>query len=219
MTIYDLKLYGACLPRLAGEYKVALVENMEVLYGKVPRDGQFVFEVTVLKEYGSKQDVLQLQFKDGHKEYMTLYEPAMYLESGEWRQAKSRNVAESFLEKYEELKEMKMIGQNPNIFDLNFYGLQEEIGFGIKRVEVFLSRVKRDVCLKHNSLSFKAVVVKEYKNKKFVIRAVTSEGEICHVPLFDANIYYDEERKKWDYCHESPIPAKILKCYVEHLNG
>lgn len=219
MTIYDLKLYGVYSPRLAGEYKVTLVKNREEAYEKFPRDGTCVFEVTALKQYGSKQDVLQLQFVDGSTEYVTLYEPAMYLDKGEWKPAKERNVAERFLSKYQELQETETIGQNRSIFDLTFYGLQEEIGCGIKKVKVFLSRVRRDRCLVARSLLFTATIMKEYKTKKYVVKAVTSEGEICYIPLFDANIYYDEERRKWERCpNKSAIPREILKCYVKYLN-
>lgn len=219
MTIYDLKLYGVYLPQLAGRYKVVWKKEMDASYVKCIRDGMFAFEATVLKQYGSKQDVLQLQFRDGHTEYVTLHEPAMYLDDGEWKEAKERNVAEMFLEKYEELKEMECIGENMSIFDLTFYGLQDEMGCGIKKVEVFLSRAKRDNALSANSLLFTATVLKAYKAKNYVVKAVTSGGAICYIPLFDDNMYYDGEKKKWEYCpNKIVIPKEILKCYVKYLN-
>jgi hypothetical protein len=79
--------------------------------------------------------------------------------------------------------------------------------------------VTRDSCLTKNSVIFTATVLKEYKGNKYVIKLVADSGETCYIPLFNAHMYYDEEKMKWDYCNESPIPGKILKCYVEHLNG
>ena len=220
MTIYDLKLYGVRSLRLAGGDEVTLSQEVLTTYGKTSREFMFVFEVTVLKQYGSKQDVLQLQFADGHTEYVTLYEPSMYLdEDGEWKLAKDRKVAEKFLAKYEELKEIEAIGKNPSIFDLTFYGLQDEMGCGIKKVEVFLSRSRRENALGTNSLLFTATMLKAYKAKNYVVKAVTSGGAICYIPLFDDNMYYDGEKKKWEYCpNKIVIPKEILKCYVKYLN-
>ena len=82
MTIYDLKLYGAYFPRLAGVAKVTLADRPGGVLEKAPKE--YRFEVELLKQYGSKQDVLELQYTDGRKEYVTLYEPTMYLEDDEW---------------------------------------------------------------------------------------------------------------------------------------
>ena len=217
MTIYDLKLYGVHFPRLVGGTKAILSHNQIEAYGKAPHE--YRFEVTVLKEYGTKQDVLWLQFVDGHSEYITLYEPFMYLEDGEWKPAQHRNVAEAFLAKYNEIKEIQEIGINANIFELTFYGIQEDFCVKPKRVEISLSRASRDRCLTKNSMLFTATILKEYKGNKYVIKLLAEGGETCYIPLFDANMYYDEEKRRWEYCNESPIPGKILKCYVQYLNG
>ena len=218
MTIYDLKLYGAYSVRLAGGYDVRLLQEMPITYGKVSREYMFAFEATVLKQYGSKQDVLQLQFVDGHTEYITLYEPSMYLDDGEWKLSKDRKVAEIFLEKYNELKELETIGKNPSIFDLTFYGVMEDIGLKAPIAKVSLSRTTRDSKIASNSILFTANVLKEYKGNKYVIKAETTDNVICYIPLFNANMYYDEAKKRWSYCNESSIPGQILKCYIKHLN-
>lgn len=217
MTIYDLKLYGVHFPRLIGDSKVLLSQNREEVYAKAPR--HFRFEVEVLKQYGSKQNVLQLQFVSGHTEYITLYEPAMYLDQDEWKPAEYREVAEAFLEVYDELRDAEAQEKPTSIFDLIFYGLLEDFGFKTPRVVISLSRVTRARELSKNSVLFTAEILKEFKGNKYVIKAVTAEGEICYIPLFNANMYYDEKNMKWDYCNESPIPGKILKCYIKHLNG
>ena len=217
MTIYDLKLYGAYFPRLAGDAKVTLADRPEGVLEKAPRE--YRFEVELLKQYGSKQDVLELQYLDGRKEYVTLYEPTMYLEDGEWHLSENGDVAEAFLKMYELLKEKKTIDSAGSIFDLKFYGLQEEISLGVKHVEVFLFRVQRDSLLSDRALAFTATVLKEYKTKKYVVKAVTSEGEVCYIPLFDTNIYYDEKKRKWKHCsNKIAVPEEILKCYIKYLN-
>ncbi len=217
MTIYDLKLYGVYFPQLVGGGHVRLsTERIEV---RASRGYVYKFEVTALKQYGTKQDVLELQFDDGHTEYITLYEPSMYLNEGEWKLAKDRIVAASFLSKYEELKEEEAIGSTPSIFDLTFYGLLEDVGLKMLKTKIFLSRASRDRELTQNSILFTATVLKEYKGNKYVIKVVTVDNVICYIPLFKANMCYDNDNRIWVSCSESPIPGKILKCYVKHLNG
>lgn len=216
MTIYDLKLYGAHFPRLIGDTKVTLADRPEEVFEKVPRE--YRFEVEVLKQYGSKQDVLQLQFLDGHKEYVTLYEPTMYLDDGEWKSSENNDVAKAFLTMYELLKEKETIDSTQSIFDLNFYGMLEDFGLKRLRAKVSLFKVVRDNELTKGSTLFNAIVLKEYKCKKYVVHAITDEGDEAYIPLFEANTYYNATKRIWDYCNESPIPAEILKCYVEYLN-
>ena len=216
MTIYDLKLYGVCFPRLIGDYRISLSQDMEKVYAKAPKE--YRFEVTALKQYGSKQDVLQLQFVDGHTEYITLYEPTMYMDEGEWRATKSKNVAEKFLSVYNELKEFEALEKNTSIFDLTFYGLLEDIGLKMLRAKVALSLVTIEEAITSDCVLFTATILKEYKGKKYVIRGVIEEGKLCYIPLFEANMHYVSEKGCWDYCNESPIPNEILKCYVEYLN-
>ena len=220
MNIYDLKLYGVRSLLLAGGDEVTLSQEVPLTYGKATRGFMFMFEVTVLKQYGSKQDVLQLQFVDGHTEYVTLHEPSMYLEEdGEWKLAKDRKVAEKFLAKYNELNDMEAIGENPDIFNLTFYGIQEEYGVATPKVEVSLSKTIRDRMVSEKNVSFTAEILPEHRGKKYVIKAVTDAGEICYISLFNPNEYYDEDKRRWDYCNWTHIPCKILECYVKHLNG
>lgn len=217
MTIYDLTLYGVHFPRLIGDTKVILADTPEEVYSKAPKE--YRFEVTALEQYGSKKDVLQLKFVDGHTEYITMHEPVMYLEDGEWKPAEHKEVVEEFLTLHASLKEEKSIENITSIFDLVFYGVQEDLGIKFKKVKISLSKVIRDECLTKDSIFFDATILKEYKGNKYVVKAVTDWGEITYIPLFNANMYYDEEKKRWEYCNESPIPGKILKCYVKHLNG
>jgi len=216
MTIYDLKLYGAYFPRLTGVAKVMLTERPEELHEKVPIE--YRFEVEALKQYGSKQDVLELQFMDGHKECVTLYEPAMHLDCGEWKCSGNNDVAQAFLKMYELLKEKETIDSAQSIFDLTFYGMIEDTGLQMLSAEVFLFKVARDSALTKGSVLFNAVVLKEYRGKKYVVKGTTEEGVEAYIPLFEANLYYDVAKKKWSYCNENPIPGEILKCYVKYLN-
>lgn len=215
MTIYDLKLYGVHFPRLIGGANVALADSPEEVFGKAQRE--YRFEVEVLEQYGSKQDVLQLQFLDGHKEYVTLHEPHMYLDDGEWKPSEN-NVAEAFLTMYELLKEKETVDIAQSIFDLNFYGMLEDFGLKRLRAKVFLFKVVRDNELTKGSTLFNAIVLKEYKGKKYVVHAITDEGDEAYIPLFEANRYYNAIKRVWDCCNESPIPGEILECYVKYLN-
>ena len=219
MTIYDLKLYGVRSLRLAGEDEVTLSQEVPVTYGKPSRGLMFVFEVAVLEQYGSKKDVLELQFNDGHTEYVTLYEPSLYLDNGDWKPAKDRKVAEKFLAKYEELKEIEAIGKNQSIFDLTFYGWLADNGLRAPSVEISLFRGDAERVLVDDGIPFTAIVLKEYKGNKYVIKAVAEDDEIYYIPLFNANMYFDERKRRWLTCNESPIPNKILKCYIKYLNG
>lgn len=216
MTIYDLKLYGAYFPRLAGNPKVALADRPEGVLEKAP--WEYRFELELLKQYGSKQDVLQLQFLDGHKEYVTLYEPTMYLEDGEWRLSENNDVAEAFRTMFELLQEKETVDSAGSIFDYTFYGVLEEIGLKMFRAKVFTYKVARDSALTKGSAPFTAVVLKEYRGKEYVVKCTAEEGVEAYIPLFQANVYYDVAKKKWNFCNESPIPGEILKCYVKYLN-
>ena len=217
MTIYDLKLYGAFFTHLLGGGEVRLTNERAELPERTPY--VYKFEATVLKQYGSKQDVLELQFDDGHTEHVTLYEPSMYLDDGEWKTAKDRKVAEKFLEKYEELKEMDEIGKNQSIFDLTFYGWLADNGLRAPSVEISLCRGNPERVLIDDGIPFTATVLKEYKGNKYVVKAVNALDETYYIPLFNANMYYDKGKRRWAYGNESSIPSKILKCYVKYLNG
>ena len=216
MTIYDLKLYGAYFPRLAGNAKVTLADRPEGVLEKAPRE--YRFEVELLKQYGSKQDVLELQYTDGHREYVTLYEPTMYLEDGEWHPSENNDVAEAFLKMYELLQEKETVDSAESIFDYTFYGVLEDIGLKMLKAKVFTFNVARNSVLTKGSVPFTAVVLKEYRGKQYVVKCTAEEGVEAYIPLFQANVYYDVTKKKWNFCNESPIPGEILKCYVKYLN-
>lgn len=216
MTIYDLKLYGAYFPRLAGAAKVTLADCPGGVLEKAPRE--YRFEVELLKQYGSKQDVLELQYPDGHKEYVTLYEPTMYLEDGEWHPSENNDVAEAFLAMYDLLQEKETVDSAGSIFDYTFYGVLEDIGLKMPRAKVFTFKVARDSVITKGNVPFTAVVLKEYRGKKYVVKGTTEEGVEAYIPLFEANVYYDVAKRNWSRCNESPIPGEILKCYVKYLN-
>lgn len=217
MTIYDLKLYGARFPQLTGGAKVMLTDRPEKLHEKGPIE--YRFEVELLKQYGSKQDVLELQFLDGHKEYVTLYEPTMYLEDGEWHLSENNEVAEAFLTMYELLQEKETVDSAGSIFDYTFYGVLEDVGLKTLKAKVFTFKVARDSMLTKGGVPFTAIVLKEYRGKEYVVKCTAEEeGVEAYIPLFQANVYYDVAKKKWGYCNESPIPGAILKCYVKYLN-
>lgn len=216
MTIYDLKLYGAYFPRLAGNPKVTLADRPEGVLEKAPRE--YRFEVQLLERYGSKQDVLELQFLDGHKEYVTLYEPTMYLEDGEWHLSENNDVGEAFLAMYELLQEKETVDSAGSIFDYTFYGVLEEDGLKTFRAKVFTFKVARDGVLTKYSMPFTAVILKEYRGRKYVVKCTIEEGVEAYIPLFQANVYYDVDERKWRFCNENPIPREILKCYVKYLN-
>lgn len=217
MNIYDLKLYGVYMPRLVGGRRVMLAAERAEVHPKSPRE--FRFEVVALKQYGTKKDVLWLRFVDGHSEYTTLYEPYMCLDNGEWQSTHLGDVSEAFLAKYNEVKEIEALESKSSIFDFTFYGLVEDSAIKPQMVEISLSRVRLEQCLTKNSVMFTATILKEYKGKKYVIKQTADSGETCYIPLFNANMYYDEVRKNWSYCNESLIPGKIMKCYVKHLSG
>ena len=216
MTIYDLKLYGAFFPRLAGNAKVTLADRPGGALEKAPIE--YRFEVELLKQYGSKQDVLELQYTDGRKEYVTLHEPTMYLEDGEWHPSENNDVAETFLKMYELLQEKETIDSAESIFDYTFYGVLEDVGLKTLRAKVFLFKVARDSVLTKGVVPFKAVVLKEYRGKEYVVKCTAEEGVEAYIPLFQSNLYYDVAKKRWDFCNESPISRAVLKCYVKYLN-
>lgn len=217
MTIYDLKLYGAYFPRLAGNPKVTLTDRPEGVLEKAP--SEYRFEVELLKQYGSKQDVLELQFLDGHKEYVTLYEPTMYLDDGEWKVTENNDAAEAFLTMYELLKEKETIDKAQSIFEHTFYGFQQNLCFGLPKVSVYLSKTARDKSSSKGGFYFTATVLKEYKAKKYVVKIVPDKGETCYICLFNSTMYTAEGRRAWGCCDASPIPNEIMKCYIEYLNG
>ena len=121
--------------------------------------------------------------------------------------------------KYNEMKEIECLGNNISIFDYTFYGSVEDVAIKPTMVEISLSKASLEQRLTKSSILFTATILKEYKGKKYVIKQTTDSGETCYIPLFNANMYYDEVRRNWSYCNESPIPGKILRCYVKHLNG
>ncbi|MBQ8043817.1 MAG: hypothetical protein IJ272_06695 [Clostridia bacterium] len=213
MTIYDLKLYGAYFPRLAGVAKVTLADLPGGVLEKAPRE--YRFEVELLKQYGSKRDVLELQYPDGRKEHVTLYEPTMYLEDGEWYLSENNDVAEAFLAMYELLQEKETVDSAGSIFDYTFYGLLDKEF----KAKVSLFKVARDREFTEGDMLFTAVVLKKYKGKDYVVKCVREGGEATYIPLFQSNIYYDIIRMRWNNCSENPIPGEILKCYIKYLNG
>lgn len=216
MTIYDAKFYGVHYPKAKGDSKVLLSGSKEEVYEKAPE--QFWFEVTLLKRYGSMKDVLRLQFVRGDVEYVTLYGPAMYLEDGEWKPTENMGVAKAFLKEYEKL-ENKLKEETISIFDITFFGALQDVGLFKPKAVVSISRenLEGNNSLSSDAIRFTARVLKKFRGKKYILE-LTSKDYVDYMPLFDNKLCYDSQINLWVPCNESPIPTKILKCYIKYLN-
>ncbi len=215
MTIYDLKLYGVHMPRLTGESRVILSQERERVDALAPKC--YRFEATVLKKYGSKEDVLCLQFAGRPAEYVTLYPPTLYLEDGEWLPSTNSKVAEAFLEHYKCLTDTSSEDKSNSIFDYIFYGQLTYSALSTTQAIVSLSKDIMKQPISNDSVLFSACVLKEFKGNKYVVR-VKSGKETAYIPLFNDQMYYDETINRWEKCNKNPIPNKILKCYIKHMS-
>ena len=105
-----------------------------------------------------------------------------------------------------------------NIFDLTFYGIRLYKPNCKPQIRVSLSKEdwhseKRRKIRK----LFTAKVLKRYKDNTFVVE-INDFGDLTYVPLFNPNLYYDEEKEKWVECEENEIVSKIIKCYIKNAN-
>ena len=101
MTIYDVKFYGVYFRYKLEFSGVNIFSKKEVVHA-VPGFDNYFFEVTVLKEYQGKKDVLKLEFADGEIAYETLNYPYMYMdvEDNVWRISNDTSTVEAFMKTY-----------------------------------------------------------------------------------------------------------------------
>ena len=99
MTIYDVKFYGVY-------YRYKLETSGVNIYAKkeealaVPGFENLFFEVSALKEYLGKENVLKIEFEDGTCEYETMFYPFLYLDDGVWRNSGNTSTKDAFLTQY-----------------------------------------------------------------------------------------------------------------------
>lgn len=223
MTMYDVKFYGVnWYYRIGGD--MLIMSPSVAIYNRSPVNARF--EVTLLKQFGSKKDVLEIQYVMGEKEYVTLYEPTMYLDNGEWKETDDRRVPQKFLETYktfccraeEDKRAREETTKSKSIYAIKFYGMIEWVGITHPRVAIALSSKNMDGCNSYTDkpVYFIACILDRFKGNKNVIKLIFDEG-VDYIPLFNPKMHYDVKEEKWIECEESPIPGKILKCYIKHL--
>lgn len=214
MNIYDLTLQGKISPRLCGKDKVYIAKHVTLSSGE-RKIGARLFKVLIWKCFNKTNDVLQLEFEDGHMEYITLYEPSMKYENGKWQYMEDRSIAEAVEATCAELQAQATFARH-QIFDITFYGAFRNVVFSLKDVKVFFSQKARNRSLYKDSIAFTAEVLKEYKGKKYVIKCAPDNQEKFYITLIDSMLY-SEEDKKWVE-GVSDISNAILKCYLNYLN-
>ena len=210
MTIYDVKFYGVCYPKLIGDFRLMLYQSMEGDYQKAPQ--HFRFEVTLLKSFYGKKDVLQLQWVGRNVEYLTLQEPSMCFEDGMWHPCESSKVTKAFLEEYEKMHSQKKADKHASLFELTFYGRIRDWEGGNPNVTISLSNASE-----LGRIVLIAEVLKEFKGNKYVVKLETN-GNVDYIPLFNEKMYYDIETDMWLEGMKSLIPIQILECYIKYLN-
>ena len=101
MTIYDVKFYGVWFHYKMEFSDVIICSRREDVHAVPGFDNEF-FEVTVLKEYDGKQDVLKIEFKNGETTYKTLNYPYLYLnlEDKVWRKSCDTSTQQAFMKAY-----------------------------------------------------------------------------------------------------------------------
>lgn len=106
MSIYDVRLYGACCPSRWGRSYVFISNNIRQVLSKGALN-EAIFEVTVLKSFEGKTDVLQLTYEDNSKAYETLYGEGYTYIDGEWKKGIIFPAANAFLDAYNKLAKNK----------------------------------------------------------------------------------------------------------------
>lgn len=101
MTIYDVKFYGVYF-RYKLEFSGVNIYSKKELRHAVPGFENSFFEVTVLREYEGKKDVLKLVFEDGEVAYETLNYPYLYVDTEDniWRKSNDISTPEAFMKAY-----------------------------------------------------------------------------------------------------------------------
>lgn len=101
LGLYDLKFYGVYY-RYKMEFSgVSIFSKKEEVHA-IPGFENSFFEISVLKEYKGKKDVLKLDFDDGEIAYETLYYPYLYMDMKNrvWRKSMDVSTREAFMKEY-----------------------------------------------------------------------------------------------------------------------
>ena len=101
MTIYDVKFYGVYFSYKLEFSGVNIFTSKERVH-VVPGFENELFEITVLKEFEGKEDVLKLEFANGEVAYETLNAPYLYkdMEDGIWKLSHDTSTPETFMKAY-----------------------------------------------------------------------------------------------------------------------
>ncbi|MBQ8043815.1 MAG: hypothetical protein IJ272_06685 [Clostridia bacterium] len=101
MSIYDVKFYGVYFRYKLEFSGVRIFARKEDVHITPGFDNSF-FEVTVVKEYQGKNDVLKLAFENGEEAYETLKFPYLFwdVEDNVWRESKDTTTPEEFMKAY-----------------------------------------------------------------------------------------------------------------------
>lgn len=212
MSIYDVKFYGAYVLNRRGicDVKVAKSSDLRI------RPGSVTFELTVLKEFAGKKNVLRLQFKEGDVEYETLYDPGYFYEDGVWKETNCRQVQNAFLKTYGTLNAEIEFYRKVSIFYMTFYVAVEDGGTAKPKMEVSLNSLKRVGGLRE---LFTATVRSQLYGEEYVLELKSEAMDGCeYVPLFKPDRRYSLADSKWVKCRKSKIPEKIIECYIKHVN-
>lgn len=105
LELYDLKFYGVYYHYKMEFSGVNIFSRKEAVQA-VPGFENSFFEITVLKEFEGKKDVLKLEFQDGELAYETLNYPYLYMdmEDNIWRKSNDISTPEAFMKTYFALK-------------------------------------------------------------------------------------------------------------------
>jgi len=101
VNIYDVKLYGVYFQYKLEFSGVNMYARKEDVHSVPGFDNSF-FEVTVLKEYEGKKDVLKLEFENGEVAYETLNYPFLYMDMDDnvWRKSSDTSTPDAFMKTY-----------------------------------------------------------------------------------------------------------------------
>lgn len=103
--LYDLKFFGVYY-QYKMEFSGVCISHKKEEVHAIPGFENSFFEVTVLKKYKGKKDVLKLEFKNGDVAYETLYYPYLYVDAEDniWRKSNDISTPEVFMKAYLRLK-------------------------------------------------------------------------------------------------------------------
>lgn len=99
--LYTVRYYGVQI-QYKNEFSDTQIYETKELRHAVPGFENSFFEITVLKEYEGKKEVLKLEFEDGEVAYETLRSPYYYWnpQFSKWVKAYANSTAEAFKKVY-----------------------------------------------------------------------------------------------------------------------